>query len=295
MQPEDPRVGRLKAALRVSQGVEEVETLLLELGGRVHEGPVRLVLAGWPSALGCEVLAALSGQSSPPPWTLPAPQAAELVAALDGLLLAGSRLELRPELPPGARLPRVHLDRSRRDGGRAWLPYLDDEGRFSLSPQAMAEEQAALFAGPVVVDAFCGCGGNSIALARRGLRVLAIELDPSRLALARRNADAFGVDLDLRQGDARAILPTLPAGSGLFLDPPWGGPGAQDRACDWESLVGLPAEVLARFHPIVLKAPRSFALDSLPPGWSWTTHLGPPDASGRHVLLAIRASSGFRP
>jgi len=251
--------------------------------------PVRLDLAGWPAALGPELLAALSGQDTSPPWTLPPARAAELVAALDGMRLAGSRLELHPQLPPGTRLPRVHLDRSRRDGGRAWLPFLDEEGRYSLSSRELAAEQAAHFPGPTVVDAFCGCGGDSIALARRGLRVLAIELDPARLALARRNAAALGVELDLRQGDARALLPTLPAGSGLFLDPPWGGPGAQERPCDWGTLVGIAPEQLAGFDPLVLKAPRSFDLSSLPPGrsWTWMAHLGPPEASGRRGVLAL--------
>lgn len=291
VEADDPRVGRLKAALADPTAVEEVEALLLELGGRVHTGPVRLELDGWPAALPGDLLFALSGEPTPPPWTVPALRASELVALLDGLALAGARLRLRPQLPDGARLPRVHLDRSRRDGGRAWLPFLDEEGRYSLSPRDLAEEQAALFPGPVVIDAFCGCGGNAVALARRGLRVLAIELEPDRLELARRNLAELGLSAELRLGDARALLSGMPSGCGLFLDPPWGGPGAQDLPCDWDGLVGVPADALVGFAPIVVKAPRAFDLGSLPDRWRWSVraHLGSPDASGRRAVLAITA------
>ena len=40
----------------------------------------------------------------------------------------------------------------------------------------------------LLIDAFCGCGGNTIAFARTCERVMAIDNDPGRLAFARHNA-----------------------------------------------------------------------------------------------------------
>ncbi len=65
---------------------------------------------------------------------------------------------------------------------------LDEEGWYSVTPEAIAEHIARRCAGAVVVDAFCGCGGNAIQFARHGKHVYAIDLDPVRLDAARHNA-----------------------------------------------------------------------------------------------------------
>lgn len=102
---------------------------------------------------------------------------------------------------------------------------LDEEALYSLAPQEVGLEIAAEIPGRSVIDAFCGAGGLAIALARKGKRVIAIDLDPARLEMARRNADLFGIEkqIEFVAGDASSRLPTMSADA-VLLDPPWGGP-----------------------------------------------------------------------
>ena len=102
---------------------------------------------------------------------------------------------------------------------------LDAESWYSVTPEKIALAIAARCSkDDVVVDAFCGCGGNAIALARRCKHVIAIDIDPRKIAHARHNARIYGVTVDFVVGDALVLLKTLKADV-CFLSPPWGGPG----------------------------------------------------------------------
>jgi trimethylguanosine synthase len=94
----------------------------------------------------------------------------------------------------------------------------------------------------IIVDPFCGVGGNTIAFALSGRwrRVYAIEKDPATLACAKHNAEIYGVadQITWFEGDCfeildvddekkenavwhlRAVLETYGV---LFASPPWGG------------------------------------------------------------------------
>ena len=65
----------------------------------------------------------------------------------------------------------------------------------------------------VVVDAFAGVGGNAIQFAFTCERVIAIDLDADRLALARHNAQVYGVTdrIEFVHGDFLALAPRLRA------------------------------------------------------------------------------------
>ncbi|MFJ2820268.1 methyltransferase domain-containing protein [Streptomyces toxytricini] len=58
-----------------------------------------------------------------------------------------------------------------------------------------------------VADLCCGIGGDALALARRGIRVLAVDRDPLTAAVARANAAALGLaDLvEVREEDVTAV------------------------------------------------------------------------------------------
>ena len=67
---------------------------------------------------------------------------------------------------------------------------LDEEAWFSVTPEAISEHQArrCLVLFPVcqngrclVLDAFCGIGGNSISFARSGYLVVACDLDRTKV------------------------------------------------------------------------------------------------------------------
>ncbi|XP_030581232.1 trimethylguanosine synthase [Archocentrus centrarchus] len=107
---------------------------------------------------------------------------------------------------------------------------LDREGWFSVTPERIAEHialrvECSFHASQLVIDAFCGVGGNAIQFALTGKRVLAIDIDAARLEMARHNAAVYSVAdrIDFLQGDFLQLAPRLCADV-VFLSPPWGGP-----------------------------------------------------------------------
>ncbi|RVE61031.1 hypothetical protein OJAV_G00166750 [Oryzias javanicus] len=107
---------------------------------------------------------------------------------------------------------------------------LDREGWFSVTPEKIAEHIAlrvkhSFPTSELVIDAFCGVGGNTIQFALTGKRVLAVDIDAVKLDLARHNAEVYGVAqrIDFLQGDFLQLAPRL-RGDVVFLSPPWGGP-----------------------------------------------------------------------
>ena len=80
----------------------------------------------------------------------------------------------------------------------------------------------------MIVDACAGGGGNAIQFAFTCERVIAIEIDPAKLACARHNAAVYGVAdrIEWVLGDCTSVLRSMRPGSAdvVFLAPPWGGP-----------------------------------------------------------------------
>ncbi|XP_073010794.1 uncharacterized protein [Typha latifolia] len=103
---------------------------------------------------------------------------------------------------------------------------MDDEGWFSVTPEAIAAAHAARAAATdLVVDCFAGVGGNAIQFAARGCYVVAVEIDPWKVRCAVRNAKIYGVEdrIDFVVGDFFLLAPFL-KGDVVFISPPWGGP-----------------------------------------------------------------------
>ncbi|XP_027494628.1 trimethylguanosine synthase isoform X1 [Corapipo altera] len=106
---------------------------------------------------------------------------------------------------------------------------LDREGWFSVTPEKIAEHIAVRvsqsFNCDIIVDAFCGVGGNAIQFALTSKRVIAIDIDPEKLSLARNNAEVYGVadQIEFVCGDFMVLAADLRADV-VFLSPPWGGP-----------------------------------------------------------------------
>ncbi|XP_074002487.1 trimethylguanosine synthase [Numenius arquata] len=106
---------------------------------------------------------------------------------------------------------------------------LDREGWFSVTPEKIAEHIARRvsqsFNCDIIVDAFCGVGGNAIQFALTSKRVIAIDIDPEKLNLARNNAEVYGVadQIEFVCGDFMVLAADLKADV-VFLSPPWGGP-----------------------------------------------------------------------
>ncbi|KAI6041491.1 Tgs1 protein [Pisolithus marmoratus] len=124
---------------------------------------------------------------------------------------------------------------------------LDEEGWYSVTPERIASQIAERCRCDVILDAFCGVGGNAIAFAKTCHRVIAMDNSPTRLALARHNAIIYGVADRIefvladyiafarsylaRWEATAAIRPIGPGANAkrrpidiVFLSPPWGGP-----------------------------------------------------------------------
>ncbi len=284
------------------------------LAGLLGVDPGALLHAPGP-AVGRRDITALHGQDlAPGSWGAALAPAAAAVALhqLAGLDLGGVPLRLRAALDPGARLPAVPREQRADKGrwGRAgpWLPTVDALSRRSLTPEALAARQAAVArelvgAGGLVIDAFAGVGGNAVAFAAAGLRVRGLERDPARAAAAdaalrARGAGARG-RVEAADADARApaLLAAHP-GALLFLDPPWE-PEDDGRGVDLEALLSPTPRLFAaaRAHPrLLLKLPRTFALDRLPPGpWRVAYERGSPETGDAAVIRLLTLSRGSPP
>ena len=197
-------------------------------------------------------------------------EACDVAARLRGVGLGGRKLELSatPKLPRaavrGARLDDARSRRRASPGFSRRGAKLDDEGRWSLTPERLALEIGRRVAKRSVVDATCGAGGNAIGFARQGCRVLAVDVDRSRLDLARHNAKLYGVDarITFACADATALPPERDADV-LFVDPPWGVEWNRTRTglCSLpllEAMLDLAQQEGRRFTRVLAKVPPSF-------------------------------------
>ena len=217
----------------------------------------------------------------PGQWTYDGPSAqaelttfaaADLDARLRGVSIGGRPLSLvaDPPLPRAAvRAARTTDARRRRETTPGFTrpgTRLDEEGRWSLTPEALALATGERARGRAVVDAGCGAGGNTIGFARAGSPVVAVERDGRRLADARHNARVYGVEDRVRfvHGRAEDLLPGIDAEI-LFVDPPWGREWSRGRT----TLADLPElqailGAAGRFAEVWAKVPPSFDPGEVP-------------------------------
>ncbi|KAF9796953.1 hypothetical protein SFRURICE_010485 [Spodoptera frugiperda] len=131
-----------------------------------------------------------------------------------------------------------------------------------------------------VLDAFCGAGGNTIQFARTCNRVVAIDIDPNKIAMAKHNATIYGVHekIEFITGDFFELAPRLKADM-VFLSLPWGGPPySKAKEYEVESMLRpRPAselmQVVRTISPNVeLFLPRNTRHDQFTPGlWASST------------------------
>ncbi|AYC39146.1 class I SAM-dependent methyltransferase [Streptomyces griseorubiginosus] len=106
----------------------------------------------------------------------------------------------------------------------------EDAGRMFFTPNGVEQSTRASVATyraerframgvTSVADLCCGIGGDAIALARAGIRVLAVDRDPLTAAAARANADALGLAelIEVREADVTEV--DTAAYDAVFVDP----------------------------------------------------------------------------
>ncbi|QSL66542.1 hypothetical protein MERGE_000922 [Pneumocystis wakefieldiae] len=126
----------------------------------------------------------------------------------------------------------------------------------------------------VVIDGFCGAGGNTIQFALIDkIEVIAIDDDPIKLICAKHNARIYNVEHKIVWilADFFNISKKI-KGDIIFLSPPWGGPDYQNsEVFNIEAMKPYPASLL--FHTanlmvnnsnkIVMYLPRTSSLASI--------------------------------
>lgn len=134
------------------------------------------------------------------------PELLERVSNETGASLAIQK-RLRDEFPADlvrAALTLRDLRKRAADSGRftcGELMWFDSKGLEQASAESVANHKAARFAalrdnsgnGPLVADFCSGIGADSIALARAGCRVHAVDLAPTCCQMIEWNAEAYGV------------------------------------------------------------------------------------------------------
>ncbi|MCM2394157.1 class I SAM-dependent methyltransferase [Streptomyces albipurpureus] len=116
----------------------------------------------------------------------------------------------------------------------AYRMYFTSNGVEQATRRSVAEYRAARFTAlgvGSVADLCSGIGGDAIALARAGVRVLAVDRDPLTAATARANAEALGLtglievrcadvtETDTSPYDAVFVDPARRGGRGRIFDP----------------------------------------------------------------------------
>ncbi|MGC5343331.1 THUMP-like domain-containing protein [Streptomyces sp. DT171] len=116
----------------------------------------------------------------------------------------------------------------------AYRMFFTPNGVEQATRTSVAAHRARRFAEQgvrTVADLCCGIGGDAIALARAGIRVLAVDRDPLTAEVARANATALGLDglikvrcadvteIDTSAYDAVFVDPARRGGRGRIFDP----------------------------------------------------------------------------
>jgi SAM-dependent methyltransferase len=183
-----------------------------------------------------------------------------------------------PAAYAAAALTQVQLRR------RAEPKFGADAARMYFTPDALeqatrhrvAEHRAARLAAAVpssVVDLGCGLGGDMVAMARAGLTVAGVDLDPVRVEVARANLAALGLPGAVEVADATTL--DLSGFGAVFADP--ARRGARGRVFDmagwsppWSFVEGLFAV------PAVVKVAPGIPHDLVPDGVEaeWVSEAG---------------------
>lgn len=112
---------------------------------------------------------------------------------------------------------------------------LDEESWYSVTPEKIAIHHAdkyhKLLKGrhSVILDGFCGAGGNLIQFARRSelITVIGCDIDLQKIKFAKNNAKVYGVEnqCEFIVGDFRDMVKSFKDSrvDAVFLSPPWGG------------------------------------------------------------------------
>lgn len=124
---------------------------------------------------------------------------------------------------------------------------LDDESWYSVTHEVIAEYIAHICRNcSIVMDGFAGVGGNVIQFAKH-CKVLAVDIDKSKLKMLKNNANIYGVlsNIECIDDDFLNIPYRNYRVDVVFASPPWGGPSyLNSRVFDICEMVPQLQEIL---------------------------------------------------
>lgn len=161
---------------------------------------------------------------------------------------------------------------------RAAVKFGADAARMFFTPhgveQATRTEVAAHRAARIaalgvrsVADLCCGIGGDAVALARAGVRVLAVDRDPVTAAVARANAEALGLAELIEVREAEVAEVEVGGYDAVFVDPARRG-GRGGRVFDPEAYsppLSWAVEAALRAPVAALKIAPGVPHEAIPP------------------------------
>ncbi|MEV5146710.1 class I SAM-dependent methyltransferase [Streptomyces sp. NPDC052727] len=149
----------------------------------------------------------------------------------------------------------------------------EDAGRMFFTPNGVEQSTrasvAAYRAGRLkqlgvtsLADLCCGIGGDAIALARAGIRVLAVDRDPLTAAVARANAEALGLAglIEVREADVTEV--DTAGYDAVFVDPARRGGQSRGAARSASVKGGGRATGGRVFDPEAYSPPLSWAVET---------------------------------
>lgn len=89
---------------------------------------------------------------------------------------------------------------------------LDEESWYSVTPEPIARYIASMCKGCVVLDGFCGAGGNTVQFGFESKYIYAVDISPEKIKITKNNYKVYHKDfsniefinksfLDLKPGD----------------------------------------------------------------------------------------------
>lgn len=139
---------------------------------------------------------------------------------------------------------------------------LEQATRTEVADRRAGIVAAGLGQDALVADLGCGIGTDAIALARAGLRVLAVEIDPATAAVAVANVGALGLGdrIEVRLWDATRV--DLSGVQAAFIDPARRGDGRrtkdpEDWSPPWSAVLRVAAQVPAVVAKVAPGIPHS--------------------------------------
>lgn len=112
---------------------------------------------------------------------------------------------------PGANFSQVEIDRFDALAARWWDPQGPQKALHALNPPRLAYVAAGVrLQGAKVLDVGCGAGLLSEAMAQQGADVMALDLAPELLKVARLHGLESGVRVDYRQQSVESLAVGMP-------------------------------------------------------------------------------------